>query len=205
MSRSEPVSPSRAWLAAIALGLLASACGNESGDSAVSTDANLGNDAVVGEAIGMNQAGEKAPVAPMTPGRFVSAVAASDQFEIDSAKLAATHAGSAEIKLLAERLRTDHENSAIELRAAAAQAAPPVTVTPTLDRPQQDMFELLKTANGADFDRRFIDQQTNAHQKALGLLQDYLANGNSQPLKDFASRARTVVQDHLENLNGIRK
>ena len=52
------------------------------------------------------------------------------------------------------------------------------------------MLDQLKAANGADFDRVFIDQQTNAHQKALAMLQNYVGNGNSQPLKDFAESCR---------------
>ena len=130
---------------------------------------------------------------------------ASDLFEIESAKLAASKAGSAEIKSLAQALLADHEKSTIDLKAAAAKANPPIAVIPALDAEEQGMLDDLKATGGADFDRRFIDQQTNAHQKALALLRDYVGSGNSQPLKDFAGKATNVVQGHLDRLNSIRK
>ena len=192
-------------MTAVALGLAAAACGNEGGGNAVSTDANLGGDSAVNDVLGMNQAGVAAATTPMTPAGFANAAAASDQFEIESAKLALGKSGAAEIKSLAQHLRADHEKSSIDLKAAAAKASPPLSVTPALDADQQGMLDQLKSAAGADFDRRFIDQQTNAHQKALVLLQDYVGNGDSQPLKDFASKAAPVIERHLERLNAIRK
>lgn len=204
-SRARPLKRARAWLAAIVLGAAAAGCGDHGSQNLVAPDANLAANAAIGDALGMNQAGEPAPLPPMTPGGFVNAVAASDTFAIESAGLAQSQAGSAEIKALAQRLRADHETSSIELQAAAGRATPPLAPRAALDAGQRDLLDQLKASNGADFDRRFIDQQTNAHQKALGLLQDYLGNGNSQPLKDFASKTRPLVQDHLEHLNRIRK
>ena len=75
-------------MTAVALGLAAAACGNEGGGNAVSTDANLGEDSAVNDVLGMNQAGVAAATTPMTPAGFANAAAASDQFEIESAKLA---------------------------------------------------------------------------------------------------------------------
>jgi putative membrane protein len=78
-------------------------------------------------------------------------------------------------------------------------------VTPALDAEKQAMLDELRAANGPDFDRRFIDQQTNAHQQTLVLLRNYVGRGQSQPLKDFASKSIKVVEGHLEHLNSIRQ
>ena len=142
---------------------------------------------------------------PVDAAGFANAVAASDRFEIESSKVAADRASSPQIKTFAEQLRADHEKSSTELKAAAAMATPAVTVTPTLDPEQKAMLDQLKGASGADFDRRFIDQQTTAHQKALSLLRNYVGKGDVQPLKDFANKTATVVEGHLEHVNGIRK
>ena len=66
------------------------------------------------------------------------------------------------------------------------------------------LIAALKNASGADFDRAFIDQQKQAHQKALDLLRQYQAGGDNQALKDFAAKASTVVQAHLDKLNGMQ-
>jgi putative membrane protein len=192
---------------AVALVLAAAACnrgGSDAGND-LSTDTNLAEDSGINDVLGANQSGSDAAKTPPDATSFVTAVAASDLFEIESTRLAASKAGSAEIKSLAQSLRADHEKSSIDLKAAAARANPPIAVAPALDAEEQGMLDDLKATGGADFDRRFIDQQTNAHQKALALLRNYVGSGDSQPLKDFASKATNVVQVHLDRLNSIRK
>ena len=193
--------------AAMALVLAAAACNRPDGNTAndLSTDTNLAEDSAVNDVLGANQSGSDAAKTPPDATGFVTAVAASDLFEIESARLAASKAGSAEIKSLAQALLADHEKSTTDLKAAAAKANPPIAVTPALDAEEQGMLDDLKATGGADFDRRFIDQQTNAHQKALALLRDYVGSGDSLPLKDFAGKATNVVQGHLDRLNSIRK
>ena len=177
------------------------------GDTAdeISTEANLAEDVSADDVLGANAAADAAAALPTDASGFAKAVAASDLFEIESAKLAADKAVSADIKSFAQQLRADHEKSSAELKAAAAKVTPTVTVAPALDPEQQAMIDQLKGATGADFDRRFIDQQTNAHQKALSLLQNYIGKGDAPALKDFAAKTATVVQDHFEHVNSIRK
>ena len=190
---------------AVALAMTAAACNRNDAGNTISTDANLAEDATVNDVLGANFAANEPAAMPTDATGFARAVAASDLFEIESAKIAADKGGSAEVKAFAKQLRTDHEKSTADLKAAAAKATPTVTVTPALDAEKQRMLNQLKGANGADFDRVFIDQQTNAHQKALAMLQDYVGKGDSQPLKDFASKAATVVEGHLDQVNRIRK
>lgn len=197
--------PAHSVTIAVVLALATVACSKNNAGNDISNNANRGADAAVNDALGMKQAGQEVPTTPMTARGFANAAAANNLFEIESARLAAGRAGSAVIKSLAQQLRVDHEKSSAELMAAAARASPPLTVTPALDTERQNLLNELKATAGADFDRRFIDQQTNAHQKALALLQDYVGNGDSQPLKDFASKAITVVESHLDHLNSIRK
>lgn len=197
--------PVHTMTTAVALALAAVACSKNDAGNDISINANRGADAAVSDVLGMNQAGVEAPATPLDATGFANAVAASDLFEIESARLVASKAGSTEIKSLALQLLSDHQKSGMELKAAAAKASPPLTVTPALGAEQRRLLNQLKATAGADFDRRFIDQQTNANQKALALLMDYVGNGESQPLKDFASKAIPVVEGHLDRLNSIRK
>lgn len=194
------------FTAVAAIALATSACENNDTGNDMAIDANFSGDAMSNDDLGMNTADNAATAKmPTDASGFANAVAASDLYEIESAKLAATKAGSADIKTFAPKLRADHEKSTADLKAAAAKASPAVTVTPVLDAEKQGMLDELKAANGADFDRVFIDQQTTAHQKAVGLLKNYVSAGDSQPLKDFASKSIAVVEGHLDHLNGIRK
>ncbi len=183
-----------------ALALAVAACNNDR-DSAgeLSTEANLTEDMAANDVLGANAA----TAMPTDANGFATAVAGSDLYEIESAKLAATKSASTEVKELAGHLLTDHTKSTAELKSAASQAK--VTVAPALDAEKQAMLDQLKAASGAEFDRLFVEQQKIAHQKALTLLQSYARGGDTEPLKAFARKASGVVEGHIEHLNGIRQ
>lgn len=204
-SRGKSVMRISSLTTALALALAASACDRDGVGNDLSTDANLAEDSAADVVLGGEPAANAAASLPMTAAGFANAVAATDLFEIESAGIAAGKGGSADVKAFARQLLADHRKSSADLKAAAAKASPPLTVTAALDAEQQAMLDQLRSANGADFDRRFIDQQTNVHQKALVLLQDYIGRGEAQPFKDFASNSRMAVQRHFEHLNSIRK
>jgi putative membrane protein len=189
-----------------ALSLAAAACNNNNeAGSDLSTEANLAEDAAANDVLGANaMADNEAAVAmPTDANGFATAVAASDLYEIESARLAANKSNSTEIKELAGHLLTDHQRSTAELKTLAAQAD--VKLTPALDAEKRAMLDQLKAASGAQFDRLFLQQQKTAHQKALALLQSYAGGGDTEPMKAFARKTSGVVEGHIEHLNGIRQ
>ncbi|HEY0629024.1 MAG TPA: DUF4142 domain-containing protein [Sphingomicrobium sp.] len=165
-----------------------------------STDNNIENGV---ENVSTDPATGDAAAAPAAAD-FAAAVARSDLYEIESGELAAQKATSAEVKSFAQMLVGDHRKSTADLKAAVAGIDPPVTIEPVLDQEKLGMVETLKSTPAADFDKAFIDQQKQAHQKALELLRAYAARGDNQALKDFAAKASTVVQGHLDKLNGMQ-
>ena len=66
---------------------------------------------------------------------FVTKVAAKSMYEIEVSRLAADKASNAEVKSLAQHIRTDHEKSTAELKSAAGTAN--VSVAPRLDAEKQ--------------------------------------------------------------------
>jgi putative membrane protein len=188
-----------------ALALALAACGGtETANNDMSTDVNMTEDPAANAALGANEMtdNEAATATPTDANGFATAVAASDLYEIESAKLAKEKGSSAEVKELAGHIQTDHTKSSAELKTAAASAN--VTVTPTLDAEKQGMLDQLKAASGAEFDRLYIQQQKTAHQKALALLQSYASGGDNPALKSFASKGATIVQGHIEHINGMK-
>ena len=177
--------------------------GCSSSDNEASDDLTIDNS--VGTDISANDTNAASADAtmPTDAAGFANMVAASDMYEIESGKLAADRAASADVKSFAAQLQTDHSKSTADLKAAAQGAG--ITVTPALDAEKQGMLDALKAAKGDDFDRLFIDQQTTAHQKALQLLQNYASAGDKDALKAFATKATAVVEGHLNHLNRIKK
>lgn len=190
---------------AAALALAAAACGDNSKSDDMSTQANLTDDSAMDEMLGANEtAATNAPSAmPTDAAGFANAVAANDLYEIEASKIVREKGSSADLKSLAQMLQREHGTSSAQLNSAAAKAN--VTVTPALDREKQALLDELKAQSGTALDALYIDQQRMAHQKALLLLQNYRASGDKEPMKLFAANAQTMVEDHLDRLNAVRK
>jgi putative membrane protein len=182
-----------------AIALAAAACNNEAGND-VSTDVNLAEDAAANDVLGANATNVALPT---DASGFANSVAAADLYEVESARLAADKASNADVKSLAQHIRTDHEKSTSELKSAAGTAN--ISVDPKLDAEKQGMLDQLKTAaRGADFDKLYVEQQKTAHQKALDLLKGYSSGGDNEALKAFATKASGVVKSHLDHANSIK-
>ncbi|MEO5866592.1 MAG: DUF4142 domain-containing protein [Sphingomonas sp.] len=156
-------------------------------DMALADDSATANsDAVIGNGM----------TAPMAAQSFVNTAAASDTFEIASAKLAETKATTAALKTFAAKMVLDHTDSSVKLKAAAGSMKPDTT----LSAKQASDLATLKGASGADFDAAYKTQQLAAHTDALALMQGYAASGDNADLKGFAGKVAPVVKGHLAML-----
>ena len=103
-----------------------------------------------------------------------------------------------ECKKFGAMLVADHDKSTAELKTAAAAATPAITLPTTMPADLQAKLDALKAAKGAEFDKLFIAQQKEGHQKALDALTSYAANGDVASLKMFAGKAAPVVKAQIE-------
>ena len=142
--------------------------------------------------------------APLTSQNFVNAAAASDKFEIESSKLAATQASSSSVKSFATKMISAHSASTAKLKSTVAGMSPPMTPDDTLSADQQSTLDNLKTLKGADFDKAYASAQVDAHQKALDALNGYASSGDNAKLKDFASGLVPTVTAHLNMAKALK-
>ncbi len=162
-------------LLASAAALGVAACGGgDQGSDAINGSSHTESDAVVTN----NMADPGNMAAPgegtATNGQqYATMAAASDMYEIESSRLALEKAQSQDIKAFAQMLIADHQKSTNDLKSAATQAEPAISLAPALDGEQQANVQALQAASGAAFDRLYAQQQVQAHQKALSLVQDY--------------------------------
>jgi putative membrane protein len=174
------------------LSLLAlAACGQRNETANLAVD----NEATTNTALAVEPTGSQA---------FVNTAAASDRFEIESSRLAATSAGSASVKSFAANMVAAHTASTEKLKAAAASVSPAVTVDDALSAAQQQTLDGLKGKSGADFDRAYAAAQVDAHQAALDTLNDYAASGDNPALKDLARGLVPAVTAHLNMAKALQ-
>ncbi|MBA2920419.1 DUF4142 domain-containing protein [Sphingomonas sp. MAH-20] len=192
---------------AAALSMALAACGSKN-DTANET--NMADNMTTANEVGANGAiiandMNATAAAPMTAQAFVDAASGTDAYEIAAAKAAQGKASSADVKSFAAQMIKDHTKSTADLKAAAAKADGKPTPSGMMNAEQQANLTKLDGLSGADFDKEYVTQQVDAHQKALDALKGYAAGGDSAPLKDFASKTATVVEHHLDMAQKLQK
>jgi putative membrane protein len=136
-----------------------------------------------------------ADMTPTTRAAYVPMAAASDLFEIQSSQLALTQAQKPAVRQFARMMIDHHTRTTAQLTAAATRAGVPPQ--PALMPMQTEMLNQLQTAGQTDFDRVYIQQQTQAHEMALALHKNYARKGDTAALRRVASTAVPIVQRHL--------
>lgn len=183
--------------AAIAL----TACGQKADNAAVS-DSNMAM--TDNMAVAANDSADNGAMmlSASTPD-FVKNAALSDMYEIASSKLAATMATSAGLKKFAAEMITAHTATTAGLKAAIAKDGVTDAPPKALDAEHQALIDSLKAVKGEAFDTLYKSQQTDAHTKALALMQGYATGGDQAALKAFASDTAPKVKSHLDMLTAM--
>lgn len=126
---------------------------------------------------------------------FLFHAGAGDIYEITSSTMALQHSRNGDVRAFASML-IDHHTKLTNDALAAAKAGGVMPPPPELSPAQKGMITQL-TGAGAGFDRAYLQQQVQAHQMALALMQGYAANGDTPTLRQGAQAAVPVVQTHL--------
>ena len=133
---------------------------------------------------------------------FVSNASQSDMYEIQAASIAQKRSKNADIKAFAKMMVADHTATSKAMGPLATAAGQ--TPADKLDERRKGFIDNLNTANDADFDKTYVDQQVAAHQEALSLMQGYANDGSDAGLKGAAANTAPKVQTHLDKIKGIQ-
>jgi putative membrane protein len=134
---------------------------------------------------------------------FVEKAALSDMFEIEASKIALERSKVQPVKDFAQMMIDMHGATTAELGPLASAAG--VTPPSALDNDHTAKLDELKNAKVEDFDDKYIDQQTDAHENALNLMKDYAANGKNAGIQAFAAKTAPAVDDHLTKVKALDK
>lgn len=189
--RSTPI------IAAISMGLALAACGKK---SETTTETTVNSDM---NAMSTTNAAATMPAMPAQ--QFTDTVAASDMFEIQSGKLAVTMGSAASVKAFGKMLVKDHTDSSSRLKAQAGKTKPVVALPMILSADLKAKLAALKATSGAAFDKLFVEQQIEGHQKALDALNAYATGGDQPALQEFATAVAPTVKGHLAALEAMPK
>lgn len=128
--------------------------------------------------------------------QFVTTAAAANQFEIDSSQLALQKAQTQQVADFASKMIADHGKAATGLQQAASQQG--LTIPTALDTDSAAKLKQLQDANGADFEKLYVQMQTDAHVQAVALFSGYAQGGTAGPVKDFATQTLPTLKMHYQ-------
>jgi putative membrane protein len=135
---------------------------------------------------------------------YVKLAADSDNYEIQSSKLALTRSKRPDVKALAHQIITDHMQTSKALMAALSNSDRKIAPPPmTLSAANMAKIELLKKAPKASFDDLYLQQQMQAHQMAWSLHKGYATDGTDPALKQVASTAVPIIEMHLQRVKAL--
>lgn len=187
----------RLLLVGVAAVALLSAC-NPNDDKGPAEDTaaavNAGQDATAG-VVGQTSA---ATLGANTVAGFVPAMAMSDMYELEAAKIATAKSSNARVKELAAMITKDHTASTAKLKTLAPTEAPGVALPTALDERRQGLLDNLNAATPADFDRVWLTQQVAAHNEALTLLNGFKDHTETPGLAGLAGEVIPKVTMHRD-------
>jgi len=133
---------------------------------------------------------------------FVEQAAQSDMYELAAARIALTKSQSAEIKGFAQEMIAAHGATSSKLKQLVSAGGMPPLPT-ALDDRRSGLIDTLQKAAPDTFDEVYLDQQTQAHREALGLMDSYATHGDDAGLKSFAAETKPKIQMHLESVSKL--
>lgn len=116
------------------------------------------------------------------------------------ADLGLQKASNAKVKQFAQFEHDEQTTIADILKSMNPNMTPPKP-----DAQAQATIDKLKGMSGADFDRTFIQGQTEGHQKLLAIQEEYLKAGKNREAMNVAKLARGQIKEHLVLLSDLQK
>jgi putative membrane protein len=140
-----------------------------------------------------------AMVAP-SDARFVQDMTVGSVVEIELGRIAYVRAQSPEVRTFARQMLIDHRDMVVKLDNFALERGHLVQWTVPSDRAAT--IQRLRSLDDASFDRAYMDEMVQAHQKVVQKLQ--VQAGSGRETAAVATEALPTVQHHLEMAQQIR-
>lgn len=133
---------------------------------------------------------------PTSDADFLTRAVVAGVCEVKLSEYAATHASEQKVKDLAKQLCGDHEKANAKLTEYAR--ALKLAVVAGQEKETREKLDKLSKLKGEEFDREFLKQMIEDHQKAIRLFEGESKTGTDSGLKTFASDTLPTLRKHLE-------
>ncbi|WP_353721120.1 DUF4142 domain-containing protein [Dyadobacter sp. 676] len=135
--------------------------------------------------------------------KFAVDAANGGMAEVQLGELAQNKGTDPKVKEFAKMMVTDHTKANDELKALAASKN--ITLPATPDEDKQKISTDLSAKNGKDFDKAYIDQMVEDHEKTVKLFEDGQKNVKDAEIKAFIDKTLPVLKSHLDHVKNLDK
>lgn len=134
---------------------------------------------------------------------FLTQAASNGMFEVEAGKLAQQRATNQEVKNFAQMMVNDHTAANKELRALAQSKN--ITLPDSMGQDHMDHMRDLREAQGAEFDREYMDKMESTHNEAVTLFEDSAEDLEDAEVKAFASKTLPKLRQHHERAQQLNE
>ena len=173
-------------------------------ETGLSTDTTLSTDTAVGTDTASSGTATGAGEASLSG--VLSRLELANSAEIQTGKLAAKQARSAEVKRIAQQLVTEHTKNRGELEALAQNKGVNV-LPPEGGNTARDTAGVLalKGLEGAAFDSAFVAAQVEAHRTNIDAIRNQMLPATQDiDVRQFLEKTQQAMEKHLTSLQEIQ-
>jgi putative membrane protein len=134
---------------------------------------------------------------------FAKEAALGGMAEVELGRLAQQNAQNDDVKQFGARMVQDHTTANQQLMMILA--ATDVTAPTQLDEKHRKAFEKLSKMRGAEFDRAYMREMVEDHDKTVKKFRQQATQGSNPDLKEFAQNTLPVLEQHQKMAHDINK
>jgi len=133
---------------------------------------------------------------------FTTKAAQGGMSEVQLGNLALAKGQSADVKLFAQQMITEHTKANNDLKEIAAKKS--VALPTDTNNAQKSLMEKLSALSGAEFDKEYVKAMVEDHEKDVEEFKAQAESGTDEDIKAFAAKNLPTLQSHLDMIKGIQ-
>jgi len=136
-----------------------------------------------------------------TDHEFLAKALEGNLLEVQLGEKARDKTSNDHVKKFAQRMIDDHTKARQELMDIAKDMK--IGVAAGLSKEHRQLLLRLTKADGADFDRTYMNHMVEDHEKDVAEFESYAKNGKNDRLRQFARKTLPTLREHLKMARDI--
>jgi putative membrane protein len=137
--------------------------------------------------------------------KFVCETAKGGNLEMELSRLAVAKGNDASVRDFAQRMVTDHEKTAQELKELAAAKGATLPTVSALDKKETKMKDELAGLSGKEFDRAYMRMMLRDHGKDVRAFKKQSDKAEDSMLKAWATKTLALLREHMQSGEAIHE